>query len=217
VQSIDRDADKPEGTTARAVSGSGTWATNGALIADVARLGYITDTDHVVDATYGRGLWWTCYRPAKLIAHDIRLDGIDFRNLPEATSSVDVVAFDPPYICVGGRTTTGLPDFHDRYGLTDAPTTPAGLEELIFAGLCETARIVRPGGVVLAKVTNYISSGRLQTTGLRLHTEADRAGLRTADLFIQTRPPRPQPAGRRQIHARANYSLLYVFTKAAGR
>ena len=60
----------------------------------------------MVDLTYGRGGLWTVYCPARLIEHDIRLDGVDFRALPEASSSVDVAVFDPPYIAQGGRDST---------------------------------------------------------------------------------------------------------------
>ena len=103
------------------------WPTNAHLIADVAHLGYLTDTDRVIDPTYGRGIWWQRWRPADLTAHDIRADGIDFRDLPHPSGRFDAAAYDPPYVCVGGRRTTTVPDLHDRYGLTDAPNTPAEL------------------------------------------------------------------------------------------
>lgn len=112
------------------------WPTNAHLIADVAHLGYLTDTDRVIDPTYGRGIWWQRWRPADLTAHDIRADGIDFRDLPHPSGRFDAAAYDPPYVCVGGRRTTTVPDLHDRYGLTDAPNTPAELQQLIADGLC---------------------------------------------------------------------------------
>ena len=39
------------------------WPTNAAMIADVHRLGYLKDEDHILDPTYGRGRWWRVWRP----------------------------------------------------------------------------------------------------------------------------------------------------------
>src|SRR5688572_3505485 len=77
-------------------------ATNGPLLAAAAQL-WIGPDDLVVDVTYGKGNFWTRYRPGRLVTHDLALDGVDFRHLPEAPGSVDVVVFDPPYIPQGGR------------------------------------------------------------------------------------------------------------------
>jgi hypothetical protein len=94
------------------------WPTNGHLIADAAKL-HISPDAVVLDPTYGRGTWWTVFRPAHLIAHDLHLDGVDFRALPEPDDAVDVVAFDPPYKLNG----TPTPAVDARYGWT-APTCP---------------------------------------------------------------------------------------------
>ena len=39
------------------------WPTNAAMIADVARLGYLKDTDVILDPTYGKGAWWRVWAP----------------------------------------------------------------------------------------------------------------------------------------------------------
>src|SRR4051812_43435752 len=112
------------------------WPTNGDLIADVAKLHLRTDMV-ALDPTYGRGLWWTAWRPDSLSTHDIAADGVDFRKLPEDDASFDLMAFDPPYVCMGGRKTSQLPDFMDRYGLWDAPSSPAALQAHNDDGLAE--------------------------------------------------------------------------------
>lgn len=186
------------------------WPTNAHLIADVAHLGYLTDTDRVIDPTYGRGIWWQRWRPADLTAHDIRADGIDFRDLPHPSGRFDAAAYDPPYVCVGGRRTTTVPDLHDRYGLTDAPNTPAELQQLIADGLTEVVRVVKPGGVVLVKCQDYVSSGRLWAGTHHTLTHALALGCALADRLEHLGGTRPQPAGRRQVHARRNLSTLLV-------
>jgi hypothetical protein len=189
------------------------WPTNAAMIADVARLGYLQADWHTLDPTYGRGRWWTQWRPVSLVAHDLILDGVDFRHLPEPDATFDAVAFDPPYVSVGGRATTGLPDMHDRYGLTSAPTSPAGLQRVIDDGLREVARVTKPGGMVIVKCQDYISSGKFWAGTHRTLTSALSVGLEQVDRLEHVGGVRPQPPGRRQVHARRNLSTLLVFRR----
>lgn len=189
------------------------WNTNGDLIADVARLGYIRPADVVLDATYGRGNWWTRYRPDQLIAHDARTDGVDFRQLPEADATINVVALDPPYIAQGGRRTSTTPDFLDRFGLVTVPRTPRAVDELIRAGITEAARVLTPAGILLLKSMNYVTGGRYHPGAYNALDAAHNAGLRLIDELIHLRAPGPQPTRARQLHARRNYSMLFVFQK----
>lgn len=190
------------------------WPTNGDLIADVAALGYLRPEWRTLDPTFGRGLWWTRFRPESIVAHDLKLDGVDFRNLPEGDASFDAVAFDPPYVSVGGRTTSGIPDFLARYGLAEAPKSPAALQMMIDAGISEIERVLRPGGVLLVKCADYISSGQLWPGTFFTADAGFRVGLRLLDRFEHVAAkPRPQPPGRRQVHARRNLSTLLVFGK----
>ena len=63
-------------------------------------------------------------------------------GLPEcgiADETFDAVAFDPPYVSVGGRSTSGINGMHAAYGMDGAPLTPQGVQDDINAG---------PGGVL---------------------------------------------------------------------
>lgn len=184
-----------------------TVRTNGELIAEVARLHPLDD---VVDVTYGRGLWWTLHRPARLVEHDLALDGVDFRRLPEADRSVRCVAFDPPYVPVGGRDTSTVPDFLRRYGLVDAPTGPGELRELIAGGLAEILRVLEPGGLALVKSMNYVCGGRHRPQAVWTLVDAERLGYGVVTQYVHVTGPGPQPAGRRVRSPRANYSVLAV-------
>lgn len=189
------------------------WPTNADLIVDCVKLGYLADTDHVLDPTYGRGKWWTKWRPEKLTHHNRSKDGTDFRGLPYPGGSFDAIAYDPPYVCVGGRKTSGLQDYFQRYGMADTPDTPRGLQSLIDQGLVEMHRLVKPGGIVLVKCQDYVSSGRLWLgTHLTLgHALAQ--GFECIDRLEHVGSARPQPPGRRQVHARRNLSTLFVLRK----
>ena len=190
------------------------WPTNGDLIADCARLGYLRKEWRTLDPTYGRGVWWTKWEPDELVTYHRPIDGSDFRDLPEPDASFDAVAYDPPYVCVGGRKTTGTADMHDRYGLTGAPTSPAKLQRLIDDGLAEMHRVVKPRGIILVKCQDYVSSGKLWPGTHRTLAFALGLDLSLVDRLEHVSGVRPQPPGRRQVHARRNLSTLFVLQKA---
>jgi len=201
----------------RPVLAASAWPSNGHLIADVFELyRYLTGDDpEVLDPTYGKGNWWTRYRPARLVA-PVRSEGWDFTAMPaEWSGRFDVVAYVPPYVSVGGRSTTGLADMHGAYGLTDAPRTPAELQTVIDAGLVECVRVTRPGGVILVKCQDYISSGRLWLGTHHTLTHALALGVEVVDRLEHYGAVRPQPSGRRVMHARRNLSTLFVLRTPA--
>lgn len=219
------------------VLAANTWRTNAHLIEDVVRLGHLRKGDRVLDPTFGRGIWWQNWMPDDLVTHDkYTLDGVDFRDLPYGNDEFDVVAYDPPYVCPGGRTTSTLggaargpvvenergplrrtregSDFHDRYGLTDVPTTPAGVQQLINDGLTEAKRVVKPRGVILVKCQDYVSSGKLWNgTYLTQKHAIEELDLVQVDRLEHLGGVRPQPKRSRQVHARRNLSTLFVFRK----
>jgi hypothetical protein len=195
------------------------WPSNAELILDVRALGYISNFDRVLDPTYGRGTWWKLWRPELLTTYDLHTDHadarVDFRDLwlHHDEGSFDVATFDPPYVCVGGRSTSGIKRFLNAYGLDTAPRTPPALQELIHAGMEQCGYVVRPGGRVLVKCANYISSGQLWPGAHLVWQYARALGFKLLDEFVHVGDPRPQPAGRRQVHARCNTSTLYVFER----
>lgn len=186
------------------------WPTNGALIADVARLGYISG--RVMDATYGRGNFWTEFRPFALVGHDLNtLDDVDFRNLPEPDGYYDTVIYDPPYKLSG---TPALGDFDNAYGI-DVGQRWQDRMQMILDGLVECARVLRTGGHLLVKCQDQVCSGAVRWQTDECSRVAVEIGLVKADRFEFLRKGRPQPPGTSQAHARRNYSTLLVFKKAA--
>lgn len=191
----------------------GEWATNAALIADVARLGYIDETAEVFDATYGQGRWWKLYRPPSLLTNDIDKTtdaywNYDVRALPGIWADrFGTVAFDPPYKLNG--TPSGPMD--DSYGVGHARSRTER-HDLILGGLEGCARVCAPGGHLLVKVQDSVNSGKVRWQTDIVTGTACELGLDKVDSFL-FRSHRPQPAGRRQQHARRNYSTLLVFQK----
>jgi hypothetical protein len=187
---------------------------NGVLIATVAQLGYLGDLDDLVfDTTYGRGLWWTRYKPPNLIALSC-----DFRHIPEKDGSVPVVCFDPPYISTGSRETSSVDDLYDRYGLGDLKGWKA-IRQLIDDGLEECARILAPKGYLLVKCMDYVESGCKVWNTFHMASQGEALGLTLVDRFIHLTGGGPQPmtnldgSPREQKRAREVASMLLVFTR----
>lgn len=198
------------------------WKDNSYMIEDMARLRYLRRRWLTLDPTYGNGVWWKRFRPHTLFDHDLAIDGHDFRNLPYDNNTFDAIAFDPPYVSMGGRSTTKIRKFYEQYGLIGAPTSPILLQALINDGLNECHRLVVPKGIVIVKTMNYISSGHLQTSVLWTGNHALEIGFKIEDWFTFHGRPRQQPKRRtkdgkpsRQKHARNNASTAFVLRKVA--
>lgn len=187
------------------------WNTNSDLMLACRQLGYLNEGELILDPTYGKGLWWKNWRPDSLVVHDLKVDGVDFRCLPHLDDEFDVVTYDPPYVSKGGRKTSGMVDMDVRYGMDTAPSSPEELQELINAGLTEAVRV---SSMQLVKCQDYISSGHLWEGTYKTRKHAESLGLTIVDRLEHiSKAPRPQPPGRRQVHARRNLSTLFVFRK----
>lgn len=191
----------------------GAWRTNGELIAAVARLGWLDGS--VLDVTYGHGKFWTEFQPDVFTGCDLNPAKspvgyrVDFTRMPFADRSHDVVVFDPPYKLSG---TPALDEFDERYGID----VPAGWRErmaLILAGAAECARVADRH--VLVKCQDQVVSGAMRWQSRAIADVMQARGFRQADRFEYgaTRAGRPQPSGRRQVHARHHASQLLVFTR----
>jgi hypothetical protein len=203
------------------------YKTNAGVLLNCHRLGYVKDTDAVCDLTYGRGVWWKTYRPPGLVTNStnpkIEADfSYNVLRLPKAwRARFDVAVLDLPYVSVGGRKTSTVKDFFARYGMAETPKTPRQLHDgLIAPGMRSAARIVRPGGFLLQKAKNYITSGEFQPAVYWAWEEAREIGLELADEVIAIMGTGPQPrlnldgTLREQKHFRSNYSVLLIWRKA---
>ena len=186
------------------------WPNNAEMIADVAKLGYL-DGD-VLDVTYGYGNFWNTWVPESLTACDLNIElsplgvSVDFTDLPFGDSSFDAVVFDPPYKLNG----TPTPSVDRRYGVHE-PTTWQDRHQLIRDGLSECARVSKR--YVLLKCMDQVCSGKKRWQTIEFTNHAEALGFRLDDRFDLLNRPRPQPSGRRQLHAQVNYSTLLVFKR----
>jgi hypothetical protein len=203
----DHAGDRPVGP----VLGSVFTGTNADLMAAVAPL-YLTGS--VLDTTYGDGGWWRRFTPDPFTAHDLhKLDGVDFRRLPEPDGSVDAVCFDPPYVPQGGTAIggAGAADFRDRFGLTTESTPWWQVRDLIIAGVAECARVARRW--VLVKCTDFVTGSTFYTGHKWVEQAADTCGLGDPwDVIIHHTGS--GPGGHNiftPVRARRHHSYLLVF------
>jgi hypothetical protein len=191
------------------------YRTNADLIVACHRLGYINDEDFTFDATYGNGGWWKKWEPTQLCywTEGNNPEPFDFTHMPEFwTDTFDAVTFDPPYVSPGGRSTTTIPAMHRLYGMSNTPPSPLALhEKVIIPGFKECVRVTKPGGVILVKCMDYISSGKFWPGQFHLAFEAT-ALVDIIDLLYMVRSSSPQ-SQTTQVHARRNVSALFVFRK----
>lgn len=191
----------------------GTRKTNAQLVADLHALGYITDEHDVLDATYGLGRWWNDYRPAKLVTNDLFTPAdhaYDVMALPWV-EDFDVVAFDPPYKLNGTPSMGGAASSDVSYGVGTAATI-SERKELMEWGFANCATALREGGRLIVKCQDQVSSGKVQWQTLWCAQWAQDYSVTLVDS-LHVQGYRAQPAGRRQLHARRDYSTCLVYQK----
>jgi len=194
----------------------GSWRNNAELIADMPRLGYLDERWITLDPTYGQGKFWTKWRPTNLITSDLDpACGVvehNFTALPHMDSVFDAVVFDPPYKLNGTSTGKGSSAMDASYGVAGDYLPWQAKHDLIRAGISECVRVLRPRHLLLLKCVDQVCSGdvRWQTDEFTRHAES--LGCAKVDEF-HIPSHRAQPAGRRQVHARRNYSTLLIFRK----
>jgi hypothetical protein len=156
---------------------------------------------------------WTDHAPGDFFPFDLDprrgVTVADLGALPLGDNSAGSLVLDPPYKLGGTPTSNHAGGMDDRYGI-DRSWKPADVMALYLAGMTEAARVVRPGGFVLVKCQDQISSGRLHLQTFDVLQTALLLDLEVVDM-LHLVGGRPQPAGRRQVHARRNYSTLIVF------
>lgn len=192
----------------------GSWPTNGHLIHDCHRIGYIGKLDSVLDCTYGYGAFWSEWKPKGYLFHATDADplkspddpdGVDFRKQPHADKSFNVVVYDPPYTFRG---TSALAS-DERYGV-HINEKWQDRWDLIYEGLEECCRIAKHR--VLFKCQASVVSAKVRWQDIEAVSVAEKCGfgLRDRAEFLSYRP---QPEGTSQKTFRRNASTLLVLER----
>lgn len=147
----------------------------------------------VLDVTANeRRMWSGVHWPAVTFADldpAMRPDIVaDFRTLPVAAASYDVIVFDPPHLPAAAASPESLKRFVGNYGLGHAPRAD-NISGYFAPFLTEAARVLRPDGLIFAKLKDFVHNHLYQWT-LADFIDAARTqeGLTPCDLIVKRDP-----------------------------
>lgn len=193
--------------------------TNDEVFPNVLKL-YVPRGSKIADVTFGQGVFWKKVEKGayKVRPSDIKL-GIDCRALPYENASFDCVVFDPPYMHTpGGTAHQNHQNFELYYVNNGASTSEKKYHEavldLYFRGAREAHRVLRAGGVLIAKCQDEVCANKQRLTHVEIINELSDIGFVVEDLFVLVRRNKPGVSRiLKQVHARKNHSYFLVFRK----
>lgn len=188
-----------------------TWGKNADLIAQVCKL-YAASGMSIADVTWGKGAFWKSVDTSQYDFYPTDLkDGIDFRALPYADSSFDIVVLDPPYAHNPG---TMFVEATYNNGATTRGMYHSDIQKLYTDGMIEARRVLKDAGLLWVKCQDEIESGRQCYSHIEIYLTASQMGFYAKDLFVLMQDTYPTIQSKKQQHARKNHSYLWIFRKS---
>ena len=182
----------------------------------------------VADVTWGKGVFWQKVPSDRynLLASDLKT-GVDCRELPYESGSIDCVVLDPPYMeglfrkstehmAGGGSHAAFRENYSDGKARSGGPKWHAAVVDLYFQAGQEAHRVLRDEGVLIVKCQDEVSANRQWLTHIEIVNQYASYGFYCKDLFVVVRTNRPVVARlKKQEHARKNHSYFLVFVKTS--
>jgi methylase of polypeptide subunit release factors len=172
-----------------------------------------------VDATVNRGRFWRgSQRPVIGLDIDPRYqpDVVgDNRDMPFRSGSFDVVVYDPPHVPNRGKDRSK--DFNTRFGLGAKASAAQGynLSHLYLPFAREAYRMLRPEGILLCKIADFVHDHRQHWAHDDLRRAATAAGFCACDEIVKVRKrPIVDPKWQVAHHARRQHCFWMVFRKS---
>lgn len=190
---------------------------------------YVPIGAEIADVTYGKGVFWKKVNRQDYNLHfsDIKT-GIDCRNLPYESQSMDCVVIDPPYMEGFYRRNNdhlagngAFSSFREAYSdgsiyeqKTGAPKYHDAVLDMYYSAGYEAIRVLKTNGVLIVKCQDEVSANKQHLTHVEIINEYTKHGLIVEDLFIMIRNNKPNISTlKKQVHARKNHSYFLVFRK----
>lgn len=161
----------------------------------------------IADVTYGQGTFWRQIDTSQYtcLYSDLK-DGVDFRSLPLADESVDILMLDPPYMH-GGE---GIKESINKLYRNEIRGHYA-VNRLYAGGILEAARVLKRKGLIVVKTKDEIDESKKQRwTHIELIGLLELLGFRVEDLFVLVQNGTPAMRTQTQNHARKNHSYAIV-------
>lgn len=186
---------------------------NSEVLRDILEL-YTKPGARILDMTYGEGAFWGAIDASKydLTTNDLYKDNPsgshwDFRAFPTPEAGFDVVVFDPPYVH-GSKTIH--PSLGRQYGI-DKPISAQEITENYVRLVRYVRRILKPGGILVAKTQDEIESGKQVWRHFDVKQFFRVQGWELLDLLVVVQKGKPIMRHKYQKHARKNHSYFMVF------
>lgn len=188
---------------------------------------HVPEGARIADVTYGSGVFWKDVDLTRytLIPSDIA-DGIDCRNLPYESSSLDAIVIDPPYMegllrsekshKAGGGSHAAFRKYYSNGDEVSEGGAKwhAAVSDLYYKAGNEALRVLKDNGVAIVKCQDEVSANRQWLTHVEIINYYESIGFYTKDLFVVVRMNRAVIARlKKQVHARKNHSYFLVFVK----
>jgi SAM-dependent methyltransferase len=173
----------------------------------------------ILDATVNTGRFWVGTQ-RKIVGLDIdpkhRPDIVaDNTNMPLEDESFDVIVYDPPHIPNQGQDKSK--DFTSRFGLVLKSPVENGynFSHTFPPFVKEAYRILRPQGILFAKIADYVHGHRFQWAHVDLINSAAAVGFTACDCIVKIRKgPITDPRWKQAHHARRHHCYWIVFRKS---
>jgi SAM-dependent methyltransferase len=171
---------------------------NDSAVLSVLLTVHATKDARVLDCTYNRGVMWKgLHHPKTTLDIDPQWGTdivADFRAMPVDDASFDVLVFDPPHVPLHAATPgvyqrEDLQGWRSRYGTAvDAGRGGDNVADLFEPFLREAKRVLRPDGVVFAKLVDLVHNHRYQWQHVEFIQAAQRGGMTPCDAIIKADP-----------------------------
>ncbi len=201
---------------------SSVWAgPDSELLEAMLRFYSVIDPEPILDATYNTGRMWGA-STRTVVSMDIdpsyNTDIVaDNRDMPVPDESFAVVVYDPPHVGPQGRDKS-----RKRFDVDFGATVACGKEHdwnlsyLYPPFLDEAMRVLKPDGLLLAKITDMVNCHRSKWPHCDFMQMADDAGFTVCDLIVKVREgPMISTKWKRAHHARKRHCFWIVCRKSS--
>ena len=209
-------ADTSTATTYKPLSS--VWDGNdGELLEAMLRFYPSINPEPILDATHNAGRFWKG-SARKVVSMDIDPqhrpdivgDNREMKGVPD--NEYGVVVFDPPHVGPQGRDKS-VKRFDVDFGATMECGKEHGwtLSYLYPPFLAQARRVLKPGGLVLAKITDMVNSHKSRWAHCDFMRMAEEAGFTVCDLIVKVRAgPMVSAKWKEAHHARKRHCFWII-------
>lgn len=208
---------------------SSVWeGTDGELLERMLRFYPSINPEPILDATYNAGRFWKGskrnvwsmdidpqYEPL-IVADNRTMVGLNTKtgqtDYKVRTSSFGTVVFDPPHVGPQGRDKS-VKRFDVDFGATMECGKEHGwtLSYLYPPFLEQAKRVLKPEGILLAKITDMVNSHRSKWPHVDFMQMAEEAGFTVCDLIVKIRRgPMRSTKWKKAHHARKRHCFWII-------